>query len=199
MFTGLVEAVGRVVDVQTTPSGRRLTIDSALLADVREGDSVCVNGVCLTATHVGGGQMAADIGPETMRVTTLGRIDAGARVNLERAMRQDGRLGGHFVTGHVDGTGRVVAMRADGESHWVSVAFDAAFARLFISKGSVAVNGVSLTVAAVGEASFDVMLIPYTWAHTTLADLRVGDAVNLECDMLGKYVARALALAGVVQ
>jgi len=130
MFTGLVEAVGRVVDVQTTPSGRRLTIDSALLADVREGDSVCVNGVCLTATHVGGGQMAADIGPETMRVTTLGRIDAGARVNLERAMRQDGRLGGHFVTGHVDGTGRVVAMRADGESHWVSVAFDAAFARL---------------------------------------------------------------------
>jgi len=133
----------------------------------------------------------ADIGPETARVTTLGSLRAGHRVNLERSMRADSRFGGHLVQGHVDATGQVLAIRPDGDSHWIDVAFPEPLSPLFVPKGSVAMNGVSLTVATLDEARFSVMIIPFTWDHTNLGDLRPGGQVNLECDMVGKYVARA--------
>jgi riboflavin synthase len=129
-------------------------------------------------------------------VTALGRLRDGDRVNLERAMRADSRFGGHFVQGHVDATATVEGIRAEGESHWLTVGFPAPLAGLFVPKGSVAVDGISLTIAALAAASFDVMIIPFTWAHTNLPSRRAGDTVNLECDMVGKYVARSVALFG---
>jgi riboflavin synthase len=158
------------------------------------GDSLAVAGVCLTVTVIDGDDVHADVGPETARVTTLGALKRGQAVNLERSMRTDGRLGGHFVLGHVDGVGVVEDVRADGESHWLTVGFPALLAPYFIRKGSVAVDGISLTVADLGAKQFDVQVIPYTWAHTTLGGLRVGDRVNIECDMVGKYVVRSMAL-----
>ena len=191
MFTGLVEAVGRVASVEDVASGRRLRVQTSL-APLTPGDSVSVNGVCLTATAIDGDTFSADVGPETLRVTTLGRLKGGETVNLERSMRADGRFGGHFVQGHVDGTGTVVAIRPDGEAHWLTVAFPGPLAPLFVPKGSVAIDGISLTVAALRDSQLDVMIIPFTWQATTLASRQVGDMVNLECDMIGKYVARIL-------
>jgi riboflavin synthase len=134
------------------------------------------------------GTAHADIGPETARVTTLGSLAAGHRVNLERAMRADSRLGGHFVQGHVDGTGTVREVRASGDAHWVTIAFPEPLAPYLIPKGSIAVDGVSLTIAGLRDGEFDTMLIPFTWDHTALATLTSGARVNLECDMIGKYV-----------
>jgi len=195
MFTGLIETVGEVSDVQPTPSGFRIRIATALARELQNGESVAVNGVCLTAIEHDGQGLSADIGPETARVTTLGSLTAGRRVNLERSMRADGRFGGHFVQGHADGTGAVEALREDGDSHWIRISIPAALGPYLILKGSIAVDGVSLTVARLDDTTFDVMIIPFTWAHTTLSLLRVGDRVNLECDMVGKYVARSMALA----
>ena len=197
MFTGLIEALGEVADIVPTEGGVRLGIRTSLAPELSDGESVSVNGVCLTATHVGTGEFHADIGPETLRVTTLGRLARDQPVNLERAMRADGRFGGHFVQGHVDGIGTVARVRADGDAHWLEIGFPAALAPFFIPKGSVAVDGVSLTVAALAPESFDVMIIPFTWAHTTLASLQAGSQVNLECDVVGKYVARSLQLQKV--
>jgi riboflavin synthase len=191
MFTGLVEAVGRVAGVEDVASGRRLRFQTSL-APLTPGDSVSVNGVCLTATAIEGDTFSADVGPETLRVTTLGRLKGGETVNLERSMRADGRFGGHFVQGHVDGTGTVAAIRPDGEAHWLTVAYPGPLAPLFVPKGSVAIDGISLTVAALRGSQLDVMIIPFTWQATNLASRRVGDMVNLECDMIGKYVARIL-------
>jgi riboflavin synthase len=140
-------------------------------------------------------EMYADIGPETARVTTLGRMAPGTLVNLERSMRADSRFGGHFVQGHVDATGTVTAIRADGESHWLSIAFPDEIAAYLVPKGSIAMDGISLTVATLEKGRFDVMIIPFTWEHTNIAALRVGDPVNLEGDMVGKYVARGVELA----
>ena len=140
-------------------------------------------------------EVHADIGPETARVTTLGTLRHDQRVNLERPMRADGLVGGHFVQGHVDGTGIVDEIRPDGDSHWLTVSFDRSLSPYLIRKGSIVVDGVSLTVAALGGTVFDVMIIPFTWANTSLSSLKVRDRVNLECDMIGKYVARAVALA----
>ena len=192
MFTGLIEAVGHVARIATSPTGMRIGIRTPLAADLRDGESVSVNGVCLTVAERGASAFAADIGPETARVTTLGSLTPERPVNLERALRADGRLGGHFVQGHVDGIGTVREMRVEGDAHWLKVAFSPALAPLFVAKGSVALEGVSLTVARLENDHFDVMIIPFTWAHTSLAALRAGDSVNLECDMIGKYVVRAL-------
>jgi riboflavin synthase len=159
------------------------------------GDSVAVNGVCLTATRYDGQGMDADVGPETARVTTLGRFQRGQKVNIERSVRADGRFDGHFVQGHVDGTGVVREVRDDGDSHWISIGIPLELEPLLILRGSVAVDGVSLTVARLSESRFDVMIIPFTWKQTSLSSLGVGDLVNLECDMVGKYVARSIALA----
>jgi riboflavin synthase len=195
MFTGLIEAVGKVADVKSEPGGIRLRIRTELASSLSAGDSLAVNGVCLTVVTADGGEMHADIGPETARVTTLGSLRHEQRVNLERPMRANGLVGGHFVQGHVDGTGLVDEIRPDGDSHWLTVSFDRSLSPYFIRKGSIAVDGVSLTVAGLGGTVFDVMIIPFTWANTSLSSLKVRDRVNLECDMIGKYVARAVALA----
>jgi riboflavin synthase len=138
--------------------------------------------------------MHADVGPETARITTLGSLQRDRRVNLERSMRADGRFGGHFVQGHVDGVGILEDIRAEGEARWLTVRYPEALGAYLVRKGSIAVDGISLTVAGLGDSQFDVMIIPFTWDHTNLSALRTGDRVNLECDMVGKYVARALEL-----
>lgn len=193
MFTGLIEAVGAVRAVTPHQGGLRIRVRAPFAGELADGESVAVDGVCLTVTASGGGEMQADVGPETMRVTTLGSLRPDQPVNLERAIQAGSRFGGHFVQGHVDATGTVEAIRPDGDAHWLTIGFPAALAAYFIPKGSVAVNGVSLTVAELGPASFDVMIIPFTWSHTSLSVLSPGARVNLECDMVGKYVARASA------
>lgn len=194
MFTGIVEAVGTLAEVKGTGGGFRVRIDTPLSSQMKLGDSLAVNGVCLTVILVDGDHVLADVGPETARVTTFGALRRGQEVNLERPMRPDGRLDGHFVLGHVDGVGGIEDIRAESESRWLTIGFPPPLAPFFIRKGSVAVDGISLTLAGLGERQFDVQVIPYTWSHTSLKTLRKGDKVNLECDMIGKYVARAAEL-----
>jgi riboflavin synthase len=194
MFTGLIETVGRVSGLASAPSGFRLRIRTPVARELALGESLAVNGVCLTVTVIEGDELQADIGPETARVTTLGLLRPEQPVNLERSLRAGDRLGGHFVQGHVDGIGTVDDVRRDGDAYWLTVAFPSALAPFLIAKGSIAVDGISLTIAALRERQFDVMIIPFTWQHTNLSSLRAADAVNLECDMLGKYVVRAAEL-----
>ena len=196
MFTGLIEAVGHVDQVVRMGTGARLSVRTELAAELTDGESVSVNGVCLTVAEITTRMFAADIGPETARVTTLGGLQPGDPVNLERALRADGRFGGHFVQGHVDGLGTVRELRAEGDAHWLKVGYSALLAPYLVTKGSVAVEGVSLTVAALDDDHFDVMIIPFTWSHTSLGSLQTGAQVNLECDVVGKYVARAVQLFG---
>ena len=195
MFTGLIESVGVVSGVTPDAAGLRLRVSTVLASELQPGESLAVNGVCLTVVSAADGTVQADIGPETARVTTLGSLRSGQPVNLERAMRADSRVGGHFVQGHVDGTGTVKVVREDGDAHWLTVAFGEALAAFVIPKGSIAIDGVSLTIAALRDGEFDVMIIPYTWDHTNLRALGPRDRVNLECDMVGKYVARAAQIA----
>jgi riboflavin synthase len=194
MFTGIVEGVGSLAEVKGTGGGFRVRIHTPLSSEMKVGDSLAVNGVCLTLILIDGEHVLADVGPETARVTTFGALQRGQEVNLERPMRGDGRLDGHFVLGHVDGVGVIEEIRTEGESHWLTIGFQPALAPYFIRKGSVAIDGVSLTVAGLGERQFDVMVIPYTWGHTSLKGLKKGDKVNLECDMIGKYVVRMMEL-----
>jgi len=195
MFTGLIESVGQVSGLGPVPSGFRLRIRTPLAPQLAPGESIAVNGVCLTATAIEGDEWQADIGPETARVTTLGSLRPGQPVNLERALRAGDRVGGHFVQGHVDAVGTVDAIRPDGEAHWLTISFPAALSPLLIPKGAIAVDGISLTVAALHDGRFEVMIVPFTWSHTNLPWLRAGDRVNLECDMMGKYVARAVEIS----
>ena len=197
MFTGLIETVGQIVECKPTTSGARLRIGSALAAELSPGDSVAVNGVCLTVILAEASEIHADVGPETLRVTTLGSLGRGTLVNLERPLRADSRLGGHFVQGHVDGVGHVEELRQDAAFHWLTVAFPPALAPYLVPKGSIAVDGISLTIAGLGIGQFDVMVLPFTLEHTNVQGLKVRDRVNLECDMIGKYVVRAAELAGL--
>jgi riboflavin synthase len=192
MFTGLIETTGTVRSLYAADTVLRVAIDTELAGELAPGDSLAVNGVCLTVTSSDGGALFADVGPETARITTLGGMRTGQVVNLERSMRADGRFGGHFVQGHVDAVGSLAKTRAEGDAHWLTVTFPAALAPFFVRKGSVAVDGISLTVAELRDGEFDVMIVPFTWEHTNLRSLRDSDRVNLECDMIGKYVARAL-------
>ena len=192
MFTGLIEAIGEVAEMKPTPSGFRLRLTTSMAPEISPGDSLAVNGVCLTAVASDDLGIHADISPETARVTGLGSLQRGALVNLERPLRADARLGGHFVQGHVDATGTIEEIRPDGESFWLTVRYPALLAPYIVRKGSIAVNGISLTVAGLDERRFDIQIIPYTWANTTLRSLRKGDKVNLECDVLGKHVARVM-------
>jgi riboflavin synthase len=197
MFTGLIEAVGELVERKATSGGFRLRIATPLAAQMQPGDSLAVNGVCLTVILADSREIHADVGPETSRVTTLGALARGCRVNLERPMRGDGRFGGHFVQGHVDAIGYVEERRSESEFEWFTVSFPPHLAPYLVPKGSIAVDGISLTVAGLGEDRFDVQIVPYTQQHTNLRDARTRDRVNLECDMVGKYVVRAAALAGL--
>ena len=197
MFTGLVEAVGELVDRKPIGGGLRLRIASSLAPELAAGDSLAVNGVCLTVILGDASGIHADLGPETLRVTTLGGLALGSIVNLERPLRADSRFGGHLVQGHVDAVGHVEDVRPDTEFEWLTVSFPGGLAPYFVQKGSVAVDGISLTVAGLGTDRFDVQVVPYTKAHTNLRQVKKRDRVNLECDMVGKYVARAAELAGL--
>src|SRR5215204_90760 len=194
MFTGLIETVGHVSGLVSVPSGFRMRVRTPFASELALGESVAVNGVCLTVTAVEGDELQAEIGPETARVTTLGSLKPQQPVNLERSLRAGDRFGGHFVQGHVDSVGTIEHVRRDGDAHWLTISFPGALATALIPKGSVAVDGISLTVAALRERQFDVMIIPFTWSHTNLSSVSVRDQVNLECDMLGKYVVRAAEL-----
>jgi riboflavin synthase len=190
MFTGLVEALGEVETLAREGAGRRVAVrvPPGWTGDVGAGDSVAVNGVCLTAVTVDPGRLAFDLAEETLRVTTLGELAPGDRVNLERPLRLGGRVGGHLVLGHVDGVGRVVTIRPEGGGRRLGVAVPPAVRPLLIPKGSVAVDGVSLTVAGLDDAGFTAALIPHTLTATTLGVREVGARVNLEMDVIGKYV-----------
>ncbi len=190
MFTGLIEATGEIAARTTTTGGQRVSVRSPLTAELKLGDSVAVNGVCLTVVQTDA-VFHADVGPETLRVTTLGALDSGALVNLERPLRGDGRMGGHFVQGHVDAVGQIADLRPESDFLWLTVSFPRELARYMVQKGSIAVDGISLTVAGLACDRFDEQLVPFTVEHTNLKRARIGDRVNLECDMIGKYVARA--------
>src|SRR5437867_7606869 len=186
MFTGLVEAVGELVDRKPIGGGLRLRIASSLALELAAGDSLAVNGVCLTVILGDASGIHADLGPETLRVTTLGGLALGSIVNLERPLRADSRFGGHFVQGHVDAVGYVEDVRPDAEFLWLTVSFPSHLAALFVTKGSVALDGISLTVAELGRDRFSVQIVPYTMDHTNVSRMRVHDPVNVECDMVGK-------------
>jgi riboflavin synthase len=194
VFTGIVEEVGRVLERRES----RLVVSAAVVGEgTALGASIAVSGACLTVVDVGAGRLGFDVGPETAERTTLGALCAGDRVNLERPLRLGGLVGGHLVQGHVDGVGTVVSLRRDGESARLTVQWRGAIpGAALIPQGSVAVDGVSLTVAALRDGAFEIMLIPHTLAHTTLGGLEAGMRVNLETDMIGKYVERVLAVRG---
>src|SRR5580765_6048985 len=197
MFTGLVESLGELVERKPTSGGFRLRIGTTLAPELHPGDSVAVNGVCLTVILAEGDEIHADVGPETVRVTTLGSIARGSVLNLERPLRADQRFGGHFVQGHVDAIGHVEELRQESEFHWLTVSFPSNLAPLIVHKGSIAVDGISLTVAGLGADRFDIMVVPFTMQHTNLGRIKLRDRVNLECDMVGKYVVRAAELSGL--
>lgn len=200
MFTGLVEAVGDILErtpVSPSSGAFRLRIGSPLAAELAPGDSLAVNGVCLTVILAEHDEIHADIGPETVRVTTLGTLSPRSRVNLERPLRADSRFGGHFVQGHVDAFGIVEDIRDQADFSWLTIAFPRHLAPFIVHKGSIAVDGISLTVAGLGAERFDVQIVPYTMTHTNLNGIRPRDRVNLECDMVGKYVVRAAEIAGL--
>ncbi|MEK6550376.1 MAG: riboflavin synthase [Pseudomonadota bacterium] len=192
MFTGIIQAVGRVAAVESRGNDARLRIDSDSLplADARPGDSIAVNGVCLTAIEFAGQSFTADVSAETLSCTTLGKHKIGAAVNLEPALLPTTRLGGHLVSGHVDGVGRLLESRPDGRSQRLRFELPAALAKYVAAKGSICVDGISLTVNAVEANRFDVNIVPHTLASTTLAALRPGDEVNIEVDLLARYLER---------
>ncbi len=197
MFTGIVEELGTVTALTRGPDSARLAVRGpAVVTGARPGDSIAVNGVCLTVVEVDGARFSADVMRETLERSTLGGLSPGDRVNLERAVTPQTRLGGHLVQGHVDGTGTVVARTPGQRWEVVRIAVPARLARYVAEKGSIAVDGVSLTVVDAGPEEFSVSLIPETLARTTLGDRRVGEPVNLEVDVVAKYVERLLA-AGV--
>jgi riboflavin synthase len=199
MFTGLIEAVGEIIEVKPLSTGFRLRVGSEMANEMMAGDSLAVSGVCLTVIMAGAGEVHTDIGPETARVTTLGGVKRGTLVNLERPMRADARFGGHFVQGHVDAMGTVEEIRPEADFYWLTISFPSLLNPYIIHRGSIAVDGVSLTVAGLGDERLDVQIIPYTWSHTSYRGLRERDRVNIECDMIGKYVVRAAELAGYGQ
>lgn len=190
MFTGLVQDLGAVAAVERTADGARVRIASALAGELAEGDSVAVSGVCLTATEVEGGTFAADVMEETLRRSSLGALEPGASVNLELPLRAADRLGGHVVQGHVDGVGTVAAVDEEGFARIVRIAAPRDLLRYLVPKGSIAVDGISLTVSGLDDDSFTVSLIPETRQRTTLGGAAPGDPVNLEADVLAKYVER---------
>ena len=199
MFTGLVEAVGELVERKPTSGGCRLRIATALASELAAGDSIAVNGVCLTVILAEGQEFHADVGPETVRVTTLGRLSRGRHVNLERPLRADSRFGGHFVQGHVDGAGKLDSKIPGGEGCVMSFCFPRELARYLVTKGSIAVDGISLTIASLEEENFAVAVIPHTLEVTNLKTLNPGDDVNLEVDILGKYFERFFQLGLIGQ
>ncbi len=194
MFTGIIEEIGRVRHVVSNHVSGEISVQAdTVLVKTRPGDSIAVNGVCLTAAMLLPDGFIADVMPETLRRTNLGKLRAGSRVNLERAMAADGRFGGHIVSGHIDGTGTIHSVRREDNAVWITVETAPDILGLIVEKGSIAIDGVSLTVAGLTEHSFCVSLIPHTGGHTTLLSKKAGDLVNLENDVIGKYIQRLIA------
>lgn len=194
MFTGIVEETGHVMQVVSGSTSGELRIGaSKVLEGTRIGDSIAVNGVCLTVTRLYRDGFTADVMPETLRRSNLGRLRSGDSVNLERAMAADGRFGGHIVSGHIDGMGVVSETRREGNATWVTIEASGDILRLIVKKGSITIDGISLTVAELDDRGFSVSIIPHTGEETTLLKRKPGDPVNLENDILGKYVERLLA------
>lgn len=193
MFTGIIEEVGHVKSLRRGARSFTLEVEASLvMEDTRVGDSIATNGVCLTVTSLTGHGFTADVMPETVMRTALGELVPGSPVNLERALSLQTRLGGHIVSGHIDGTGRISDRRQDDTALWLTVECDSSLLRYIIQKGSITIQGVSLTVARVDDRSFAVSLIPHTQAATTLHQAKVGDKVNLENDVIAKYVEKLL-------
>lgn len=191
MFTGIIEEKGSVRSIEFDGDNVRIVISAGVVTEgTKNGDSISVNGVCLTALDVEGDSFAADVSRETLDRSTLGSLNAGSPVNLERAVTPATRLGGHIVQGHVDGRGTFISATRDGDFYTVRIAFPPEFGRYLVYKGSVAVEGISLTVASLGEGYFDIAVIPKTWELTNLSSLRPGDDVNLEADVIAKYIER---------
>lgn len=196
MFTGIVEEMGSIRSIARGSKSAVLTIAAdRVLEKSRIGDSIAVNGVCLTVTAIHDGQFTADVMAETLRRSSLGSLSRGSKVNLERAMAADGRFGGHIVSGHIDGTGKVLSLKPEDNAVWVEIEAAPVILKYIVEKGSVAIDGISLTVAKVTDKSFSVSVIPHTGAETTLLGKKAGDIVNLENDIIGKYVDRLLHFA----
>ena len=193
MFTGIIEEIGKMRSVQTNRQGGRLIVAAhEITADIKLGDSVAVNGVCLTAVEFDRESIAFDISAETLSRTTLGRLRSGSVVNLERSLAVGGRLGGHIVQGHVDGTGELISKQPSGDGVVIRFGYPAELGRYICMKGSIAVEGISLTVSGLGDGWFEVAIIPHTLKMTNLNALTSGDPVNLEVDIVAKYVERLL-------
>ena len=191
MFTGIIEEIGTVRRIEHGAKGARLTIQAnTVLEDTRIGDSIATNGVCLTMT---GDSFSADVMAESLRRSSLGTLQGGSPVNLERAMAANGRFGGHIVSGHIDGTGTIASQKREDNAVWVKIKTPAPLLRYIVEKGSIAIDGVSLTVAAVTDTDFSVSIIPHTGAQTILLGKKPGEPVNLECDVIGKYVEKLTA------
>ena len=194
MFTGIIEEVGTVRRIERGAKGARLTIGAkTVLEDTKIGDSIATNGVCLTVVSQTRDSFSADVMAESLRRSSLGTLQGGSPVNLERAMAANGRLGGHIVSGHIDGTGTIASQKREDNAVWVKIKTPAPLLRYIVEKGSIAIDGVSLTVAAVTETDFSVSIIPHTGAQTILLGKKPGDPVNLECDVIGKYVEKLTA------
>ncbi len=193
MFTGLIEATGRIDAIDRDESGGRVRLQTAIAGDLRPGDSLAVNGICLTVTSQTATHVTADLAPVTLEITTFGTIASGRLVNHERPVRADDRMGGHFVLGHGDGTARIRSFVKQGDCFRLDVDVPPALEPYVVSKGSIAIDGISLTVASLAPGLLTAQIIPFTRAHTALAEARAGDLVNLEMDVLGKYVARLLS------
>jgi len=193
MFTGLIEDIGTIETLERTPEGARLRISSQLTNDLSLGDSIAVNGCCLTATAVNGDHFETEAMNQTLEVTALSAIEQGSRVNLELAMKVGDRLGGHIVQGHVDGVGTVSSVEDDGFARRIRVTLPAQLLRYVVDKGSITLSGVSLTVAELGDSWAEVSLIPETLERTNLGDLAPGDRLNVECDVVAKYVERLVS------
>ncbi len=193
MFTGIVEELGTIKDIRLSGSSGSIVIAAdKVLEGTGIGDSIAVNGICLTVTSVTRDSFTADVMPETLKKTSLKITGRGDRVNLERAMAADGRFGGHIVSGHIDGTGTITDVRRDGNAVWVTIKADTEILKLIVNKGSIAIDGISLTVACVDDFCFKVSIIPHTAQETILLEKSPGDPVNLENDIIGKYVARLM-------
>lgn len=195
MFTGIVEEVGKVIGMKHGSKSVNLTVAASLIfSDLGIGDSVSTNGVCLTVTHISGNTFTADVAHESLNRSTLGVLKLQSSVNLERAMSACGRFGGHIVTGHIDGSGVIQAVKADDIAIWYTIATVSSIMTYIVEKGSITIDGISLTVVTVTDKTFSVSVIPHTASQTTLRDRKVGDTVNLENDIVGKYIEKLICL-----
>lgn len=191
MFTGIIEEIGEIAAVKRGAKSCELSVSGdVIFSDLKIGDSVAVNGVCLTASAIEGNIFTADVMPETMHRSGLGALQKGSKVNLERAMSANGRFGGHIVAGHVDGMGFIRSLKNEDNAVWVTITAEDSVMKYVVEKGSIAIDGISLTVAKVFSDAFSVSIIPHTGSETTLLSRKTGDRVNLECDIIGKYVEK---------